>query len=96
MREDRWNESGVAERNPHFTFPQARACQDFELEEFAWGVYVLLSKVDGPCGRCMVEAMVFTEVVDRNQSVVCDALVGGSDGLRQRLQRGLCQLSRSG
>jgi len=88
-------ELGVAERNPHFTVPQARACQDFGLAEFAWGVYVLLSKVDGPCGRCMVEAMVFTEVVDRNQ-VVCDALVGGSDGLRQRLQRGLCQPPRSG
>lgn len=41
--------------------------------------------------------MVFAEVVDRNQSVVvCDALVGGSDGLQQRLRRGLCQPSRSG
>ena len=39
------------------------------LEGFAWNVYVLLSNVDGPCGRCMVLAISFMVVVDGNQSV---------------------------
>lgn len=58
----------------HYTATENRV-RTRKLEGFAWSVYVLLSKVDGPCGRCMVWAMVFTKVVDGNQNVACDALL---------------------
>ena len=73
IRKDRRDESEAAKRNPHFTAPQPGMCQDFGLEGFAWGVYVLLSKVDGPCGRCMVWAMVLWKWWTESRSVACDA-----------------------